>query len=331
MASTGERTLSALAEEAKTLCNIAMDAKEGGIEVGRLLAIGGYSTVFMAKTPGREHCVLKIPWLPPQALDEHPDVVDLGHGPLKIECLSPTGPFCLHAPTEGTEAEELLASVAEKQLKNPSPRLAELYSIEELGGVKTAVMEFVNANTLRWKIKYWPEEAKELIGHLANSLLELHRTFGPHGDLKPNHIFLTNDGVKFIDPLVPNRWIGSIGYALPLLTEDKDESLEKCMFMRDLGALAQMIAEMWGGSFHWDGRLIYLLVNQFNGRFGRGLNVDSVKQFMLDGTDTIDEPIRSWVREVGLALWEKAMNPKSDDLDAEEKLLALIKELPQVS
>ena len=315
------RTLQELVAEGEFLQALLRESQREGLEIGRLMAIGGYSTVFWATFDGQD-CVLKVPWFPPNDVNDHPQEVKEGYGPLSIELVSPTGPFCLRAAQSQEEAAKLLSEVGDHQRENPSSRLSKLLAVKELGGHQCLLYEPLSAQTLQWKTRYWPEEAKELIPQLAQALGELHATFGPHGDLKPEHVFLTESGPIFIDPLLSTDWIGSVGYALPLPFRDNK--------LRDLGGLAEMIAQMWSASLRWDGSLLYALVNRGNGRFGRGFDSKRTEEDMLLGTEAIDEPIRQWVRDVGLALWHRATRPTRELYDSAEKLNELIIMTPQV-
>ena len=313
-------TLEELVAEGQFLQSLLAEAKKEELLIKELIAIGGYSTLFAASSSELGKCVLKAPWLPPKDSDEHPQTVELGYGPLKIELVSPTGPFCLRGAKEGKTSEQLMTETADHQLQNPSQQLAKLLAVKTLGGRKCMLYERIEGNSLAWKIKYWPEEAKELIADLARALSELHASFGPHGDLKPEHVFLTKNGPIFIDPLLSTEWLGSVGYALPFMMPDNK--------LRDLAALAQMIAQMWGASFGWNGSLLYGLVNRGNGRFGRGFDLEKTEAQMLLLTEKIDEPIRQWVRDVGLSAWRKALKPGKKLYESEEKLEQLITMLP---
>ena len=312
--------LEELVSEGQFLESLLSDSKKEGLQIGELLAIGGYCTVFATISDKGQKCVLKVPWLPPCDCAEHPQLIEHGYGPIRVELVSPTGPFSLRRAKEGKTAEQLMIEVAVHQRQNPSKQLASLLAVINLGGRKCLLYERLEGNNLAWKINYWPEEAKELIPDLARALAELHASFGPHGDLKPEHVFLTNNGPIFIDPLLSTEWIGSVGYALPFLLPDNK--------LRDLAALGQMIAHMWGAGFGWNGSLLHGLVNRNNGRFGRGYDLEKTEEQMHILTEMIDEPVRQWVRDVGLAAWRKTLKPHKKLYESEDKLEELITMLP---
>jgi hypothetical protein len=236
--------------------------------------------------------------------DEHPDVVKVGHGPNRIEQVSLTGPFVLQGPKTLEEAAVLLEQASARQLRFAGALpLAKVFQVVDLGGFPAALCERAPGKSLRSLIAEEPERARQVMPSVAQALADLHDTFGEHGDFKPDHVFVAQEEVVLIDPLgEKSAWIGSIGYVLP------------CGLLRpagtpiaDLAGLASVLAEVWGGTVGWDGRLVYCLINHFNGRFSWGLSLVQVRERMCEGLQGVPAPIRSWILEVGqriLNTWE---------------------------
>ncbi len=109
---------------------------------------------------------------------------------------------------------------------------------------------------MAWMIKYWPGRARRLFPRLAGVVGELHTSYGPHGDLKPEHVLTTLEGTRevvLIDPLGPitGEAVGSQGWQLPLPSVHDAHHGSKGL--ADLAALAQIIGACWGNALPWDG------------------------------------------------------------------------------
>ena len=99
--------------------------------------------------------------------------------------------------------------------------------------------------------------------------------------------------------LIPFRrnaeWIGSLGYALPFMIWGIDNAK-----LKDLGSLAAIVAELWGGTAGWDEQLVYCMANLHNGRFRcRSSKLMQVLDRMAAGTAALPSPVRSWILDVG--------------------------------
>jgi hypothetical protein len=294
-------TLATLATEHADLRRVASDAERHGLTVGRLLGTGGYGLVFEAASQQHGPCALKVPWVSPA--DGHPDVVKPGRGPNRVEQISLTGPFVLEGPKTLEEAAALLHQACARQLRFGRTRpLAGVLQVVDLGGFPAALLERVPGRSLRRLIAEDQERARQVMPGVAQALLDLHDTFGEHGDFKPDHAFVAQEEVVLIDPLgEKSDWVGSIGYVLPCGPLRPEGAP-----VADLAGLASALAEVWGGSLGWDGRLVHCLLNQFNGRFSRGLSLDEVLERMREGLQGVPAPIRSWILEVGgtiLSTW----------------------------
>jgi hypothetical protein len=272
---------------------VAADARRRGLAVGPLLGTGGYAVVVEAVSPQHGPCALKVPWVTPA--DEHPDAVPAGRGPNRIEQVSETGPFVLTGPRTLDEAAALLERACARQRRSgDAGPLARLHEVVELGGRPAALLERAPGESLRSSVDGDPARARRVMPGVARALQALHDAFGGHGDLKPDHIFVDGDEVRFVDPLGDDsEWMGSIGYALPFVAQTAGP------LAADLAALAAVLAEVWGGTVGWDGRLAYALVNQLNGRFGRYLPPEQVLARMREGLRGVPPPVASWVLEVG--------------------------------
>ena len=303
-----EHTLTSIARDAGHLAKVAEAAERRGLNVGRLVGMGGHAAVFEAHPEGRDRCVLKVPWSTPRPTGDLPSELPLGHGPARVDPVSPTGPFALRGPLGTDEAEAILRDSCARQGRTGAGRpLALLLDVLDLAGVTVALYERVWGDTLAARIHYCPEDARLLVPRLARALRELHRTFGGHGDLKPAHIYWTQEGPVFIDPLGPSAYIGSVGYALPCCLGADGPDDGDPLRVRDLGALAQILAEMWGGSLGWDGQLVHAIANCGRGRFDRGLDPESVRRTMDEGTAAIPTELRRWTREAAGAVFDSCL------------------------
>jgi hypothetical protein len=247
-----QRTLSSLARDAEALVALEAEARRRGLEVGDLLAVGGHSMIFAVKH--EERAVLKVPWAPPRSL--HAEIIESdgrgrGRGPNRLTLEGTTGDY-MATPLDALEhAAALLDLACRRQADRGVGRpLARLLGVERLAGLPCAVYENVGGFSLRRLIDYRQEEARAALRPLARALHALHAGFGAHSDLKPDHVHvLSADAVVLIDPLVmPNkRWLGSVGYALPLVVPSGGDGLGDVERLRDLVAFAAIAVEAYGG------------------------------------------------------------------------------------
>ena len=295
-------TLTEIGEDFGALSAAAREAEAQGLRVGLLLGLGGYSAVFEAHPEGLDPCVLKIPWVH-HGIEEHPDVTARAHGPNRIRLVSLTGPFVLGAPRSLNEAARLLTAACIRQRERVGPvPLARLLRTVDLAGLPGALIERVHGSDFRRLMTYHGDDARASLPQLAGALAHLHETFGGHGDLKPEHIFLSDSGVKFIDALCDAEWVGSVGYTLGRVGQrfstggPEEEEADR---LTDLAALAAMIFELWGAYPEWDGRLAYLIANQGNGRFGSGLDWEAVEARFLEAGTVLPVAYQGWTASVG--------------------------------
>lgn len=299
-----ETTLGSLVADHPHLSPVAEDAARRGIRVGRLLSAGGYGAVFAASAPGQGGCVLKVAGVEfagPQ------DIRDGDNGPFRdalprsvygIRSPSLTGPLGTCAPATLEQASLLLGQACLRQQRaGAGCPLARLLLVLQLGGRAAALFERLRGPCLRSLLAEAPQEARAAVPAIARALLLLHDTFGGHGDLKPEHIFLDDGRVVFIDPLPEQcEWAGSLGYALPLFGPDQGR-------LKDLGGMAAILAELWGGTVGWDERFVYRVANLHNGRFScRGFELGHVLSRMQEGTASVPPAVRSWILEAGQGL-----------------------------
>lgn len=285
--------------EAARLTALA-DALAGqGVRLGRWLAASRHAAVFEAvqlggAAPG-EPLVAKMPWLLAGPVDEHPDVAAFGAGPSYVRLVSATGPFTLAGPADEAEAARLIeAPYAHQRARGagaPLPRLVRLFTV---GGRPVAVHAAVAGHDLAWRIRWWPGRARRQLPALARAVIELHRVYGPHGDLKPEHVWSDFEGrapVTLIDPLGPltGEAIGSIGWQLPLPRAFASPLLA------DLIAVAQIVAACWRDPLEWDGRLAYRLCNLHNGRFAGDVSPAELRRRLPAAARRVPEPWRGWL------------------------------------
>jgi hypothetical protein len=285
------------------LGRVADDTARQGLAVGKLLGMGGYAVIFEAVCPGHGPCVLKVPCV--TLHDYHLDALGLARGPNRLIQLSVTGPFELVAPDSLEEAGALLERACARQRDAGCGRpLARLLDVLSLGELPAALLERAPGISLRSLMATAADDACQSFPSITRALADLQQTFGWHGDLKPDHVFLANGEVVFIDPLTgEDEWHGSIGYILPSLWRAEHDWLG----LRDLAALAAMLAEAWGGDVGWDGHFLYRLINLFNGRFGRGIELAAIPQEMQHRLWSVPPSLQEWILEVTEAIlqtWE---------------------------
>jgi serine/threonine protein kinase len=295
-------TLDALIIEHPWLRAVVNDATLQGIQVGRLLGTGGFGSVFEASSDDWGQCVIKIAGVEFGDKEIH----DGEMGPYRdampgslyfITGPSLTGPLFPCAPASLKQASSLLEKACRRQqeIKAKDCPLARLLAFKSLGNRPVALFERLHAPSLRSLMLGAPDKARLAIRPIVQSLIQLHKTFGKHGDLKPDHIFVDDSSVMFIDPLGENEvCMGSLGYALPYVGRKNIGDIQ------DLGGMAAILAELWGGSVHWDEELINSLANIMNGRFSyRNFKVTHILDRMREGTITVPAPIRSWILDIG--------------------------------
>ena len=270
--------LDRIGQDALIISRLAAAAKKQGYHVKELVGSGGYGLVFTLSASPYPGCVLKIPWVSPENYRVYPRVHPTGYGPSQIvQHGGATGPMGPAGIKTLAEAETLLQEVCERQAKlGPECPLARLYATPRFAGHLTACFEHLEGPDLRWFLQFEPGEAPAQIPAIAEALQTLHMTFGPHGDLKPAHIFLTPQGARFIDPVL-QPWVGSVGYSLPVsemvfgkqLADMTKEHVDEYRYVGDLAALVAILVEVWGGNLGWDDMLGVNAANWGNGsRFG---------------------------------------------------------------
>jgi len=83
------------------------------------------------------------------------------------------------------------------------PHIAQIYGVEEIGGTRALVMEFVDGGTLADRISWGPvplDEALPIARQIADALEAAHAKGIVHRDLKPANVKLAPDGtVKVLD------------------------------------------------------------------------------------------------------------------------------------
>jgi hypothetical protein len=286
------------------------DAQRQSLRIGSFLGRGSYGAVLDVTSPEEGPCALKIPWVGEVAVDDHPDLAPYGHGPNRIEQIGLTGPFCLFAPSSLQEAAALLLAGVQRQMERGAERpLPRIHRLVELGGLPAVLMERVWGPSLRELMRRDREQAVSKLEPIKRSIAQLHAVFGAHGDLKPEHVLFesSTQEVVLLDPLgdATATWIGSVGYALPHVGG----------LLRDLGALAAMVAEAFGGTLGWNGRVAYCLANRGNGRFSWGIRNERVHEAMREGTRNVPQPWRDWALEVGAACVDGVFGGDDHGLD----------------
>jgi serine/threonine protein kinase len=100
------------------------------------------------------------------------------------------------------------------------PNIAAIYGLEESGGTHFLVMELIEGETLKDRIKSGPipvEEALKLVLQIAEGLEAAHENGVIHRDLKPANIKVTPDGkVKILDFGLAKAYAGDQGNLSPL-------------------------------------------------------------------------------------------------------------------
>jgi hypothetical protein len=296
-------TWQSLTEAHPPLAPVAEAAARQGLRLVRLLGAGGYGAVFEATAPGWGECVLKVAGV---EFAGACDVQDGEMGPYRdvlphslygIRGPSLTGPLLPAAPASLEEASSLLQEACRRQQEAGADcPLARLLALWHLGGRPAALFERLRGRSLRYLLTHAPAAARAAAPAVVHALTALHDTFGGHGDLKPEHVFVDNGRVVFIDPLPEGvRWVGSLGYALPVLGGGADDGPRK-----DLGSLAAILAELWGGTVGWDQQVVYCLANFGNGRFRcAGFEPAHVLRRMREGTAAVPAPVQAWILGVG--------------------------------
>jgi hypothetical protein len=189
------------------------------------------------------------------------------------------------SPATLEEASSLLAEICRRQQRLHVGRpLARLLGLLSLGGRTVALFERLQGPSLRSVLASSSPQAQAAAPALVRALIRLHDDFGSHGDLKPEHVFLDGGEVAFIDPL-PERgeWIGTPGYVPPMHRGGRPD---------DLGSLAAILAELWGGTLGWRDwfrrRRVYWETGD-----------ERYLEMLREGAFGAPAPIRQWIEEVG--------------------------------
>src|SRR6202140_3137453 len=78
------------------------------------------------------------------------------------------------------------------------PNIAQIYAIEEVGGIRALVMELIPGQTVKGPISLY--ETLRLAAQIANALGAAHEKGITHRDLKPLNVMITPEGVvKVLD------------------------------------------------------------------------------------------------------------------------------------
>ncbi len=246
---------SEIGADAAIVAAMAREAEHQGLAPGRLLAWGGYSAVFQAEPEDLGPCVLKVPWPPRYQVGDIPITMPPAAGPNRLRRDEPTGHVRLDRPANFDDAAMLLReSLAQQQGRKAGRPLARLLRSLSLARVPVGLYERLQGPSLEELVYRDPERARSLLAPLARALLELHRVFGPHGDLKPSHVFAEGEAVVLIDPVVSPGWLGSLGYALPIETppEAPPELSAEAGRARDVAAWCSVAVRTWQRSFGWE-------------------------------------------------------------------------------
>jgi hypothetical protein len=288
-------TLADLAAADSRLARVAEDASRQGLVVRGLLGAGGYAAAFEAMSPRHGPCVLKVPCLP----GAPPPDGETGSGPHRVTQVSETGPFVLTGPRSLDEASALLERACRRQRETGCGRpLAVLLETLSLDDRPAALFERAPGVSLRSLMAEAPDEARAAIPCVARALSRLHEVFGGHGDLKPEHIFVGNGEVVFIDPLdIEDQWVGSLGYVLPCVWWHGEDTA----VLRDLTGVAAVLAEAWGGNVGWDGGLVHRLLNYLADADLAGCAGADVPERMKAGLRPAPPSLRQWILDAAAA------------------------------
>lgn len=146
----------------------------------------------------------------------------------------------------------------------------------------------------------------------------MHEDFGVHGDLKPEHVLTGFEGELgpwLLDPLGPlaGKLLGTVGWQLPLPGSSPPA-------LSDLVAMAQIVGACWNDALPWTGGLAYSLNNINNGRFGRGLSLEALRDGLSRAYSEVPEPWRAWAqRSVDrfYASWQRGLWQPENPEDSE--------------
>jgi len=134
--------------------------------------------------------------------------------------------FPHHQDAEGVAELEKELSVSSRLVH---PNILRIYGIERYEGVSFLVMEYLEGETLRMKLRQGPLEpaaALRYVGLVAEALSHAHAAHVLHRDVKPENILVTTDGTpKLFDfgiarllartSAVASTRVGTIGYMAP--------------------------------------------------------------------------------------------------------------------
>ena len=287
-----------IAAFAQRLTAIERSARQQGYEFGDIIGYGCHGVVLVARGPQIDDAVVKLPllWPGPQTSPHH------HAGPRRLFQLSETGPFALETVTEES-ARELLLEAITRQAKRPCRVLADILGQLECAGTPAVLYERLG-DPHRSAGRYFQlQDAGRLHGFfrdLAGALRKLHREFGAHGDLEPNHIFCVGPASqpRLIDPLCHGHWFGSLGYTLGWAPFD--EPGDQARRVHDLGALVAIIARLFGGDLGWAAH-IRVLANRHSGYFDQEASLERLRRDLIDGLRKVPEPLHSWAIDTGHA------------------------------
>lgn len=302
-----QRELADVVAEARHVVALGEALAARGIELGAWRAASAYAAIFdvvrFPDAPAGARMIAKLPWRLGAPASDHPDVVERGHGPSLPRLVSPTGPFVFDAPASEEDVCRLVeAPAAHQRDRGVAAPLAPLVALLEVAGRPLAIYEETPYHDLAWMIAHWPGRARRVLPRLARALRGLHATYGPHGDLKPEHVRLDFDGQQapvLIDPLGPltGELFGSFGWQLPL-------PIGVSPLLADIVALSQVVAACWGDGQPWRGRLASALHNLHNGRFACNVRPSALRAEAAVGLPHVPEPWRAWALTGADALLE---------------------------
>jgi hypothetical protein len=257
--------------------HVVAAARASGMKIGPLLYSHGY---FEAWAVG-DSALLKIP----RKATEYQEFSE-GEGPLvacdnKLDYMESAGAF--------------LDAVIARQRTTATPVLARFVDRIEIADVGCALYERPAGDNF----KHFTHHLLPHLPAIARALLELHASFGFHGDLHFNHIFVNGvDQVTFTDPLPhpSGLVVGTVGYSLPLPPIDPTDPRDEGMLLRDVGALVKIAAGSCGWWLRWERHLTRLATAIFKGGFGNGFWTTDELAASRDQISGIPDPaLRGWL------------------------------------
>jgi hypothetical protein len=266
---------------------VLAEARARGIDIGTQLAVHGY---YEAWSVG-DAAVLRFPRTWSRA-----DAIARGDGPLFGELVADVVPEVLLGLPQPRAAAAFFASAIERTRGVTCRVLAPLVDRIELAGVVAALHERPAGRSLAAMDQ---NEIRSKLPAIAGALVELHDTFGNHGDLRPQHVYVDGDRVTFTDPFPsdpPGIAIGTAGYSLPFLAKTPGDVRDERLLVRDLGAFACIAAEAHGAPLGWERYLVRLTGawqhKHFNNGFPMRAQIDETTAALAA---IADADARGWI------------------------------------